>query len=125
MGGSEYNRAIILQEVQMGSCCDVGCDEGRWCIGHDGLAPATRLHEVRSRSDQACQLVSSLSDTPTIVLNDKVMREIASSVVTKAILPRVQPSDTLYLIFTSCSTSTPKGAQISHSNVCSALRYQR
>ena len=78
---------------------------------------------ITSAGDE--KLVSSLSDTPTIVLNDKLMREIASSVVTKAILPRVQPSDTLYLIFTSGSTGTPKGAQISHSNVCSALRYQR
>ncbi|PMD51740.1 AMP-dependent synthetase and ligase [Hyaloscypha bicolor E] len=78
---------------------------------------------ITSAGDE--KLVSSLSDTPTIVLNDKLMREIASSVVTEAILPRVQPSDRLYLIFTSGSTGAPKGAQISHSNVCSALRYQR
>ncbi|KAI4273878.1 MAG: hypothetical protein LQ337_004329 [Flavoplaca oasis] len=69
--------------------------------------------------------VSSLSDTPTIVLNDKLMREIASSVVTEAILPRVHLSDRLYLIFTSGSTGVPKGAQISYSNVCSVLRYQK
>ncbi|KAF2468358.1 acetyl-CoA synthetase-like protein [Lindgomyces ingoldianus] len=78
---------------------------------------------ITSAGDE--KFVSSLSGTPTIVLNDKLMREIASSVVAAAILPQVQPSDRLYLIFTSGSTGTPKGAQISHSNVCSALRYQR
>ena len=78
---------------------------------------------ITSAGDE--KLVSSLSGTPTIVLNDNLMRGIASSVVAEAILPQVQPSDRLYLIFTSGSTGTPKGAQISHSNVCSALRYQR
>ena len=70
------------------------------------------------------KLMSSLSDELIIVLSDNLMREIASSVVTETILPRVQPLDRLYLIFTSGSAGTPKGASTSHSNVCSALRYQ-
>ncbi|KAI9369299.1 hypothetical protein BJX61DRAFT_545716 [Aspergillus egyptiacus] len=40
-------------------------------------------------------------------------------------LPRVQPSSTLYVVFTSGSTGTPKGVMISHSNITSGLRHQK
>ncbi|KAF7198373.1 Nonribosomal peptide synthetase dtxS1 [Pseudocercospora fuligena] len=39
-------------------------------------------------------------------------------------LPVVQPSDSLYVVFTSGSTGTPKGAIISHGNFSSALQHQ-
>lgn len=40
-------------------------------------------------------------------------------------LPQVQPSDTVYAVFTSGSTGTPKGAMVSHGNFCSAITYQQ
>ncbi|KAF2158639.1 hypothetical protein M409DRAFT_61478 [Zasmidium cellare ATCC 36951] len=43
---------------------------------------------------------------------------------TKAFERRVNPSNTLYIVFTSGSTGTPKGVVITHSNFSSALRYQ-
>ncbi|KAJ4389992.1 hypothetical protein N0V93_007465 [Gnomoniopsis smithogilvyi] len=39
-------------------------------------------------------------------------------------LPVVSPSDIVYVSFTSGSTGQPKGACISHANVCSAVLYQ-
>ena len=87
------------------------------------LGQIKRIVFIMSASDQ--KLMSSLSDILTIVLNGNLIREIASSVITDAILPRVQPLDRLYVIFTSGSTGAPNATRISHSNVCSALRYQR
>ncbi|QUC20481.1 uncharacterized protein UV8b_04722 [Ustilaginoidea virens] len=40
-------------------------------------------------------------------------------------LPSVQPSQTLYVVFTSGSTGTPKAAMISHQNFCSAIAHQQ
>ncbi|KAI0193941.1 hypothetical protein EV127DRAFT_231355 [Xylaria flabelliformis] len=40
-------------------------------------------------------------------------------------LATVQPSDTLYVVFTSGSTGTPKGVLISHSNFSSAIAHQQ
>ncbi|KAL4780783.1 hypothetical protein BJX76DRAFT_360501 [Aspergillus varians] len=40
-------------------------------------------------------------------------------------LPAVHPSSMLYVVFTSGSTGTPKGVVITHTNFCSAIRYQR
>ncbi|KAK8920223.1 Nonribosomal peptide synthetase dtxS1 [Metarhizium anisopliae] len=40
-------------------------------------------------------------------------------------LPLVQPSDTVYTVFTSGSTGTPKGAMVSHGNFCSAITHQQ
>ncbi|POR38790.1 Nonribosomal peptide synthetase [Tolypocladium paradoxum] len=40
-------------------------------------------------------------------------------------LPAVGSSDVLYVIFTSGSTGVPKGAMITHGNICSAIAYQR
>ncbi|KAL6909307.1 non-ribosomal peptide synthetase [Trichoderma evansii] len=42
----------------------------------------------------------------------------------KSVLPAVNPSDLLYVVFTSGSTGVPKGAKISHQNFASALHYQ-
>ncbi|KAI9647878.1 hypothetical protein NHQ30_004266 [Ciborinia camelliae] len=40
-------------------------------------------------------------------------------------LPKVSPSDWLYIVFTSGSTGTPKGAIISHENYASAIATQQ
>ncbi|KAK5988782.1 Nonribosomal peptide synthetase dtxS1 [Cladobotryum mycophilum] len=40
-------------------------------------------------------------------------------------LPKVSPSDVLYVVFTSGSTGTPKGTVLTHRNLCSAITHQR
>ncbi|KAM4065675.1 AMP-binding enzyme [Hirsutella rhossiliensis] len=41
------------------------------------------------------------------------------------VLPTVDPSSLLYVVFTSGSTGTPKGVLITHRNFCSAIAHQR
>jgi non-ribosomal peptide synthetase component F len=59
---------------------------------------------------------------PVIVVNDKIQALFDKQ--TFGLLPEVQPSQTLYIVFTSGSTGIPKGVRISHSNFSTALRYQ-
>ena len=59
---------------------------------------------------------------PVIVVNEKLQALFDKQ--TLKLLPEVQPSQTLYIVFTSGSTGIPKGVRISHSNFSSALRYQ-
>nr|BDD69315.1 nonribosomal peptide synthetase gene [Verruciconidia persicina] len=40
-------------------------------------------------------------------------------------LPKVRPSDKLYVVYTSGSTGTPKGATITHTNFASAVLHQQ
>ncbi|KJZ75845.1 hypothetical protein HIM_04669 [Hirsutella minnesotensis 3608] len=44
---------------------------------------------------------------------------------TPSVLPAVDPSSVLYVVFTSGSTGTPKGVRISHRNFCSAISHQQ
>ncbi|GAP90069.2 putative nonribosomal peptide synthase [Rosellinia necatrix] len=50
---------------------------------------------------------------------------IAATVPDDTPLPQISPSSPVYMIFTSGSTGVPKGVMISHSNVCSALKYRQ
>ncbi|UKZ63969.1 NRPS [Trichoderma atroviride] len=52
------------------------------------------------------------------------LTQMGSGTDHKPILPPVNPSDLLYLVFTSGSTGVPKGAKLSHGNLASALHYQ-
>ncbi|KID74513.1 Nonribosomal peptide synthetase 6 [Metarhizium brunneum] len=61
-----------------------------------------------------------------VVVDDALLR---GHVCSKALSPpsviaNVNPAQTLYIVFTSGSTGQPKGVQISHRNLCSAVTYQ-
>ena len=60
---------------------------------------------------------------PVVVVDDKLQALFDNKTLKP--LPEVQPSQTLYIVFTSGSTGIPKGVRISHSNFSTALQYQR
>ncbi len=65
-------------------------------------------------------LVSLVTDQEPFV----VQRETVSELTFRTTLPIVRPSDLLYVVFTSGTTGTPKGAAITHSNFMSAIKHQ-
>ncbi|KAM7185078.1 Nonribosomal peptide synthase [Naviculisporaceae sp. PSN 640] len=69
-------------------------------------------------------LVSSITENkPFMVKWENVTAELPRT-EEKVVLPTVQPSDLLYVVFTSGTTGNPKGAAITHSNFTSAIRHQ-
>jgi amino acid adenylation domain-containing protein/non-ribosomal peptide synthase protein (TIGR01720 family) len=69
------------------------------------------------------ELTRQLTNAPIVLVSDKLLEQ-PSDLEPTQMLPRVQPWNKAYLIFTSGSTGVPKGAMMTHANVCSAVRYQ-
>ena len=104
---------------------------GGTCVMLDPALPQDRLFKIVQQIKPSIILSSSTNRNlsgrlceckPVIVVNDKLQALFDKQ--TLKLLPEVQPSQTLYIVFTSGSTGIPKGVRISHSNFSSALRYQ-
>ncbi|CAJ2505645.1 Uu.00g130390.m01.CDS01 [Anthostomella pinea] len=69
---------------------------------------------------------ASLLDTDELLLLDWTLLDRIQNDVRGQSAPRTSvPSDLLYVVFTSGSTGSPKGAMITHANFASAVRYQQ
>jgi amino acid adenylation domain-containing protein len=77
---------------------------------------------ILSSPDNQC-LASRLTPRLTVVIDDAHVHNFGA--LGKRELPTVQPWHKIYIVFTSGSTGTPKGVVITHSNISSAIRYQR
>ncbi|KAJ5710002.1 nonribosomal peptide synthase [Penicillium malachiteum] len=75
-------------------------------FGYHQAKPLSRLAETKVLCVDADQL-SQLPNLPS------------------TLLPIVQPSDLLYVVFTSGSTGLPKGALVTHQNFSSAIQHQQ
>ncbi|RDH30162.1 hypothetical protein BDQ94DRAFT_173144 [Aspergillus welwitschiae] len=72
----------------------------------------------------ASRLISELpSPIKVLTISDKELENL--NVPSGSQLPHVNPSDTLYVVFTSGSTGLPKGVAVTHSNIASAIKHQR
>ncbi|KFY99119.1 hypothetical protein V500_01452 [Pseudogymnoascus sp. VKM F-4518 (FW-2643)] len=78
---------------------------------------------VSSAANEA--LAGRLSMATVLVVDAQHLAQTKGGDRGRATLPTVQPSDTLYIVFTSGSTGTPKGAIITHRNFSSAIRHQQ
>ncbi|ATY60825.1 non-ribosomal peptide [Cordyceps militaris] len=73
----------------------------------------------------AHKLLSSMPAGASVVVVDGDRLAALPTAATSDVLPAVDPSSLLYIVFTSGSTGRPKGVSIRHSNLCSAVRYQQ
>ncbi|KAG6008108.1 NRPS protein [Claviceps maximensis] len=100
-------------------------------VALDTTLPEDRLRSILRQvhpslllsSSSSRNLAAALADQPILVLGDDYQDTFASE--EPRTLPKVSPSDNLYLVFTSGSTGVPKGAIVTHSNFSSAIFYQQ
>ncbi|KAM3478016.1 hypothetical protein MY5147_002412 [Beauveria neobassiana] len=73
----------------------------------------------------ANKLLSSMPPSDSVVVVDEDRLSKLPIPQSSDMLPTVDPSSLLYIVFTSGSTGRPKGVSIRHSNLCSAVKYQQ
>ena len=93
----------------------------------DTTLPLSRLEAIVREVDPPVilsslanlELVKGLIDQQVIVLCEETLRSFDAP--SSQVLPTVDASVNLYLVFTSGSTGTPKAVVITHSNFSSAI----
>ncbi|KAK8115446.1 hypothetical protein PG984_011948 [Apiospora sp. TS-2023a] len=100
---------------------------GAACLAMDATQPEARLRSIVQQvnaklvlSSITNQLLASRLSEAQVVIVDK--QHIPES--KNADLPKVSPTDTLYIVFTSGSTGVPKGIVTTHQNFASAATHQ-
>ncbi|KAM3513561.1 hypothetical protein MY11210_002756 [Beauveria gryllotalpidicola] len=73
----------------------------------------------------ANKLLSSMPPSASVVVVDEDQLSRLPAPQSSDVLPTVNPSSLLYIVFTSGSTGRPKGVSIRHSNLSSAVKYQQ
>ncbi|KFY99001.1 hypothetical protein V500_01494 [Pseudogymnoascus sp. VKM F-4518 (FW-2643)] len=102
-------------------------------VAMDSSQPEQRLRSIVRQVEAQLVLSSSInqamSETFTagnVIIVCREHFENMDNERNRLALPHTaKPLDLLYVVFTSGSTGTPKGAMISHSNFCSAIKYQQ
>ncbi|GFF41831.1 nonribosomal peptide synthetase 12 [Aspergillus udagawae] len=103
-------------------------------VAMDSTQPEERLRTVVQQTEPELVLVlsssanrelaSRLSSQPVVVVDERLLDKLSRTHAAGELLP-VNPSDKLYVAFTSGSTGMPKGAVITHSNFSSAIQHVR
>ncbi|UNI13948.1 NRPS [Purpureocillium takamizusanense] len=138
-------RELVLRGVGRGSLVPLLFEKSMWmavaalAVMKAGAAavatdtatqPEERLRTMAAQADARFCLTSEANrslalrlgiDEVMVVSQDTDFAQLAPGTN----LPEVNPSDVLYVVFTSGSTGMPKGAKVTHQNMATALHYQR
>lgn len=101
-------------------------------VALDTTLPQDRLRTILQQVDPLLVLSSSssqklakqLTSRTLVVLGDDYEKDFYKHPLHKT-LPKVEPWNNLYLVFTSGSTGVPKGVIVTHSNFMSAIHHQQ
>ncbi len=112
--------SVAMMAVMKAGAAFVALDPGQ---------PKSRLHKIIQQTKAELILTSAtkleLASTllsKAIVVGNSLLEKL-SCAQQKSLEIKVDPSDTLFVVFTSGSTGVPKGILITHSNFSSAVRY--
>ncbi|KAF2468357.1 acetyl-CoA synthetase-like protein [Lindgomyces ingoldianus] len=113
--------------VAMGAVMEAGGAS----IALDYAQPEQRLLSIMRQVSLVIILTSAANESlahrltagPVAVVDERLTNRLTLN--TGRTLPAVQPSDMLYLVFTSGSTGEPKGVVVTHANITSAILHQR
>lgn len=95
----------------------------------DAEQPEERLQLVVKKSpgpiltSPACQDLARRLQPDTILLTEQSLKAMPHSETLS--LPKILPTDMLYLVFSSGTSGTPKGSIMTHGNACSAIHHQK
>lgn len=88
-----------------------------------GIVQQVNANVICSSLEQT-SLCQRLAPNTVVISPDVVQNGYPGTMNEETILPEVDPSSPMYLVFTSGSTGTPKGVVIHHSAFCSAMYHQ-
>ncbi len=99
------------------------------CVALDITHPLLRLRTIVDKYDRKLILCSQKHESLARSLDFGAVfivdtGHMAQKMAVATELPQVSPSQTVFITYTSGSTGSPKGACISHANVCAASHYQ-
>ncbi|PTB66087.1 acetyl-CoA synthetase-like protein [Trichoderma citrinoviride] len=101
---------------------------GATAIAMDSTQPESRLRSIVQQVSPALILCSMSNEALASRLSDAAVVAVDGSRIpadASYMLPKVHPSDILYVVFTSGSTGVPKGILTTHENFASAAIHQR
>ncbi|OAA72235.1 Amino acid adenylation [Cordyceps fumosorosea ARSEF 2679] len=88
------------------------------------VAPVLVISSVK-QEPVAAKLLTSMPASASVVVIDDGRLDQLPPLQGDDVLPTVDPSSLLYVVFTSGSTGRPKGVSIRHANLASAVRHQQ